>query len=204
MGVKRGCYTVIKSELLKSSTFDVCRGFSVYFKLVAQSHTYRDSPQNQQLLHGVHGYAERETAAMGWSRHQNVIQTPPSTCSIWTAHSRRAPAWSTKEALVWSSESHSEEMSHFVWPTGGLGNGQDYVARCLSGWSFSIHDRPQLGRRRPSCIRRHEISKATQVVHAVPHATKFVLLTLVFEVISEVTEHSSTASSSDRRTTSSK
>jgi len=41
-----------------------------------------------------------------------------------------------------------------------------------------------------------------QLVHDAPHATKFVLLTSVFEVISEVTEHSNTASSSDRRTTS--
>jgi len=31
--------------------------------------------------------------------------------------------------------------------------------------------------------------KRLQLVHAAPHATKFVLLTLVFEVISEVTEH---------------
>jgi len=80
-----------------------------------------------------------------------------------------------------------DELEVFAIDTG-------YVARCLSGWSFSIHDRLQ-----PGCRDLHHDSNWSMLP---PHATKFVLLTSFFEVISEVTEHSSAACSSDQRTTS--
>jgi len=96
-------------------------------------------------------------------------------------------------------------MSHFVWPTGGLGNGQDYMARCLSGWSFSIHDRPQPGCRGPSCTQAWDLqhdSKWSMLPHHMQQSLCFWLRSSKFKVISEVTQHSSTASSSDRQTTS--
>ena len=73
------------------------------------------------------------------------------------------------------------------------------ILRCLSGWSFSIHDRPDLNKAAEDRrARRHGISTTTPTGPRCPHATKFVPLTSVFEVIFEVTEHSSTASLSDQ------
>jgi len=77
------------------------------------------------------------------------------------------------------------------------------MARCLSGWSFSIHDTDFNQAAEDRHAHKHGISNTTPNWSMLPHMQQFVLLTSVFfEVISEVIEHSNTVSSSDRQTTS--
>ena len=177
MGMKRGCYTVITSELLKPSTFDVYRGFSAYVG-GTKSHISTEP--------------EPEPTAAPWSARlcrdscDGLVTSSEChpTASLDVFYMDNSP---TASACV----EHQRNGSLITWKpfwrnvTFRLTNWRSWQWTGLRGempvrlvFQHTVHDRPQPGCRGLSCTQAWDLQRDSKWYQLeVPRATKFVLLT---------------------------
>jgi len=171
MGVKRGCYTVITSELLKPSTFDVCKGFSAYVG-GTKSHISRfaaeltAAPWSAQLCRdSCNGLVTSSKCHPTASLDVFYMDSSPMASACLRGGPKKCFSDHLKAILKKCHISFDQlevlAMDRITW--------RDACQDGLSAYMTDLNQAAEYaGMRSPTRL---------QVVHAVPHATKFVLLT---------------------------